>query len=205
MELNQLWQVLRWVQLGGSLGCLQREETCFRSCFDLVPSSLSQLSGCSPWASALFHLDPSSLPGPKPMSQLLLCWTFVLCPDPKHCGLYLTPYSCREPWWAPPSLPAVSYWLCQSSIFHSPSVGIQFPLPHHRLKSCCPSTPPHTVSALVKSDEPTVRSQKGAFPLVRTPQEVHKCLLAWEQPHTSCQFISFQNVVRIHHLFKELT
>lgn len=59
-----------------SLGCLQREETCFRSCSELLcPSKLSEMLT---WASALLHVEPPSAPAPKLASQLLLCGGLVL-------------------------------------------------------------------------------------------------------------------------------
>lgn len=111
-ELDCLWQVLGQVQSGRSLGCLQREETCLRSCSEFL--SPSQLSGCSPQASALLLLDPlsgSRFPGSKLMSQLLLCWTFLI-----WCGLdsVVLPSPLLLPGTTihTSPVPTLSFWLC---------------------------------------------------------------------------------------------
>ena len=112
--------------LGQSLGCLQREETCFRSCSELL--SPSKLSEMLTWASALLPVEPPSSPAPKLASQLLLCGGLVLWRV--VCTFLLSLAGSND---TPTPSPHHVLVTLSKLHYHNYLLGLQFPVSHYGL------------------------------------------------------------------------
>lgn len=90
-DLDHLWQTLGQVQLGPSLDCLQREETCVISCSELLaPSNLSGCLSLASWSSLLPWIK-TSVPASSLLDLCSLLW------PPRQCGSTFS-HPCQAPW-----------------------------------------------------------------------------------------------------------